>query len=91
MEIEKLVHDVIDPLVENKDATGVRVMPTDKEKDVLILVIGESNDIARLIGRGGSVADSIRKVVGIVGKLNEKRIRIKFESFDDSNKEKEAL
>ncbi|MDD2434034.1 MAG: KH domain-containing protein [Bacilli bacterium] len=88
MEIEKLVHDIIDPLVENKEATGVRIMPTDDENEVLILVLGESNDVARLIGRGGSVADAIRKVVSVTGKLNDKHIRIKFESFDEEKKEK---
>ena len=89
MELEKLVHDIVDPLVENKDATGVRIMPTEDENEILILVVGESNDIARLIGRGGSVADAIRKVVSVMGKMNDKHVRIKFESFDDKPEEKE--
>ena len=65
----------------------IRQMPSGEENEIIMLVIGESNDIARLIGRGGSVADSIRKVVGVAGKLNDKRIRIKFESFESANLE----
>lgn len=83
VEIEQLVHDIIDPLVENKDAIMIRRMPSENEKDLLLLVVGEANDIARLIGRGGSVADSIRKVTSVAGKLSDTKIRIKFESFGE--------
>ncbi|MDD3383463.1 MAG: KH domain-containing protein [Bacilli bacterium] len=87
MDVEKLIRDIVDPLVDNKDAIMIRQMPSGEENEIIMLVIGESNDIARLIGRGGSVADSIRKVVGVAGKLNDKRIRIKFESFESANLE----
>ncbi len=83
MNIEALVHDIIDPLVENRDAIMIREMPSTNDDEIVILVVGESSDVARLIGRGGSVADSIRKVVSVLGKLNNKKIRIKFESYDD--------
>ena len=52
-----------------------------------MLIIGESDDIARLIGRGGSVADSIREVVSVAGKLSNQRIRIKFESFEEEKED----
>ncbi|MCK9199510.1 MAG: KH domain-containing protein [Bacilli bacterium] len=87
MDVEKLIRDIVDPLVDNKDAIMIRQMPSGEENEIIMLVIGESNDIARLIGRGGSVADSIRKVVSVAGKLNDKRIRIKFESFESANLE----
>lgn len=87
MNIEKLIRDIIDPLVTNKDALMIRQMPSNEENELFMLIIGESDDIARLIGRGGSVADSIREVVSVAGKLSNKRIRIKFESFEEEKED----
>ena len=87
MNIEKLIRDIIDPLVTNKDALMIRQMPSNDENELFMLIIGESDDIARLIGRGGSVADSIREVVSVAGKLSNKRIRIKFESFEEEKED----
>ena len=87
MNIEKLIRDIIDPLVTNKDALMIRQMPSNEENELFMLIIGESDDIARLIGRGGSVADSIREVVSIAGKLSNQRIKIKFESFEEEKED----
>jgi predicted RNA-binding protein YlqC (UPF0109 family) len=87
MNIEKLIRDIIDPLVTNKDALMIRQMPSNDENELFMLIIGESDDIARLIGRGGSVADSIREVVSVAGKLSNQRIRIKFESFEEEKED----
>ena len=87
MNIEKLIRDIIDPLVTNKDALMIRQMPSNDENELFMLIIGESDDIARLIGRSGSVADSIREVVSVAGKLSNQRIRIKFESFEEEKED----
>ena len=87
MNIEKLIRDIIDPLVTNKDALMIRQMPSNEENELFMLIIVESDDIARLIGRGGSVADSIREVVSVAGKLSNQRIRIKFESFEEEKED----
>jgi uncharacterized protein len=80
--LEKYIRDLIEPLVDNKESLMIRKMPGAENEDGVILVVGENNDIARLIGRGGSVADAIRKVVSIHGKINSQRFKIKFESFE---------
>lgn len=81
-ELEKFIRDLIEPLVDHKESIMIRKMPTAENEDPTILIVGENNDVARLIGRGGSVADAIRKVVAIHGKINNQRVRIKFESFE---------
>ena len=88
MELEKIISDIVLPMVVAKDALMIKQMPGANPNEIIMLVIGESDDIARLIGRGGSVADSIREVVSIQGKIDGKRIKIKFESY---NQEKEEL
>lgn len=90
MNYEQIVRDLVTPLVDKQEALLVRQMPSATENEVLILVYAESNDIARLIGRGGSMAEALREVVNIAGKLENKRIKVKLESFSESlDEEKE--
>ena len=46
------------------------------------------NDIAVLIGKKGKIANAIREVVSIAGRLDDKRVFVKFESFEDERKTK---
>lgn len=87
--IEEIIKEIVLPIAENKQAIMIRKMPDANEREDVYLVIGESNDIARLIGHGGNVANSIREVVGVAGKLSERRIRVKFESFENLEDEEE--
>lgn len=84
MNYEQIVRDLLTPLVDKKEALMIRQMPSANDNEILILVYAESNDIARLIGRGGSMAEAIREVVNIAGKLDNKRVKIKLESFEES-------
>jgi hypothetical protein len=59
MNIEKLIRDIIDPLVTNKDALMIRQMPSNEENELFMLIIGESDDIARLIGIPSSAESQI--------------------------------
>ena len=85
--IEEIIQEICLPIAENKQSIMVRKMPNAGENEDVYLVIGESNDIARLIGHGGTVANAIREVVSVAGKLTNRRIRIKFESFDKLEEE----
>ena len=85
MDIVKLIKDIIEPLVDNKEAIIIKQLPNDNEKEELFLVVADSSDIAKLIGKGGNVANSIREIVHIAGKLNDRLIRVKFEAFQDSD------
>ena len=46
-------------------------------------IAAEKEDTARLIGHKGIIANALREVVGVAGKSENKRIHIKFESFED--------
>lgn len=85
MDYEKIIHAIVDPFIEKPESLMIREMPNDSEKDVLILVVANQTDTAKLIGRKGVVADALREVVSIAGKLESKRIHLKFESFDEEN------
>lgn len=86
MDYNTLIHVVCDPLVENPSALLIREIKEADSKNTTILICSESEDIARMIGKKGCVANAIREIVSIAGKLNNQRVRVKFESFDE-NKE----
>ncbi|HNX16178.1 MAG TPA: KH domain-containing protein [Bacilli bacterium] len=86
MNYDKAIHAIIDPIVEEPDLIFIKTNESEDGKDVSIIIATEKNDIARLIGRHGSIANAIREMVSVAGKVDNKRIHIKFESF---NEEKE--
>ena len=83
MDYEKIVHTLIDDIVEDPKAVLIRVSEGTTPKDILIIIAAEKEDTARLIGHKGIIANALREVVGIAGKSENKRIHIKFESFED--------
>lgn len=87
MDYEKIIHALVDSFIDNPESLMVREMPNESEKDVLILVVANQTDTAKLIGRKGIVADALREVVSIAGKLENKRVHLKFESFDEKTNE----
>lgn len=86
MDYKALIHAICDSFVNNPSAILIRETPSENEKELTILVCTENEDIARLIGKKGCVATAIREVVSVAGKLENKRVHVKFESFDE-NKE----
>ena len=84
---EAILHPIIDPLIENPSALIIRVLPGETKRDVTILICAEEDDTARLIGRGGQVANALREVVSIAGKSDgsNQHIHIKFESLSEES------
>ena len=83
MDYENIVHTLIDDIVDDPKSILIRVSEGTTPKDVLIIIAAEKEDTARLIGHKGIIANALREVVGIAGKSENKRIHIKFESFED--------
>ena len=46
------------------------------------MFIQQKNDIAKLIGRKGVMANSIRQLMSVAGRLSDKKLDIKFESYE---------
>ncbi len=83
MNYEKAIHAIIDPIVEEPDLIFIKTSESEDGKDLSIIIATEKNDIARLIGRHGTIANSIREVISIAGKVDNRRVHIKFESFTE--------
>ena len=87
MDYEAIIHSLIDPIVNNPESILIRISEGTNPKDVLILIVAEQEDASRLIGRKGTVANALREVISVAGKNDNKRIHLKFESFDEEEKE----
>lgn len=88
MDYEKIIHTLVDDIVDNKEIM-IRQMPSENPKEVLLMIFSDSEDTARLIGRKGIIADALREVMSIAGKTENKRIILKFESFDQIEKDED--
>jgi predicted RNA-binding protein YlqC (UPF0109 family) len=88
---EKIIRAAIEPLVSNPEAILIRNMdnPDEQEttRDVHFLIACPDAELGKLIGRHGSVADSIRTIVNVKARDDHKRVHIKFESFEDEDKD----
>ncbi|MCI5745136.1 MAG: KH domain-containing protein [Erysipelotrichaceae bacterium] len=81
--MEELVRAIVEPMIANKASLMIKTVPSIDEKYLEVLVITDKVDTARLIGKGGSVASAIRKVVSVKSRLENTHIHVKFESYDE--------
>jgi len=79
MDHEKIIRDVISPLIEHKDNVSIVMLEQENLRDHTYVVYCDEQDIGRLIGKGGTVANAIREIMNIYAKLENKRIRLKFD------------
>ena len=82
MDYAKILKDIAIELVEDKDHLEVREMPSLEEDVVGLHVYSAKSDIARLIGRKGMMANSIRQLMSVAGRMANKKLDIKFESYE---------
>ncbi len=81
VDLEKTLTDLCSPLVDNKSALSVKTMSTTDDNEVLLYVYANSEDVARLIGRKGVMASSLRQMMSIAAREEHKRISVKFEAY----------
>lgn len=80
-ELDKVLLDLIKPMVDDKDNLEVRIMPTADDKEILLNVYAKNDDIARLIGRKGTMASALRQVMSVASHMDNKKVTIKFEQI----------
>lgn len=74
--MKELVEFIVNKLVDDKDAVSVEVSEQEKETNILVRV--SENDLGKIIGRSGRVANSIRTVVRTSARKQNKRVNVKF-------------
>lgn len=82
MDLVELTKEIVLALVSNKDSVSVKEFETDEENTVLIQVMIDEEDMGRVIGKGGKIANSIRTLVQASSYLKDnKKVKINIESF----------
>lgn len=81
IDYEKVLLDLVTPMVEDKTNVSFKMMPTLEDNEILLYVYANSDDVARLIGRRGMMASSIRQMMSVASRKEDKRVTIKFESY----------
>ena len=81
IDLEKVLLNIVKPICSDPDAVMVKQMESINDNELLIYVYAPSEDIARLIGKQGSMANSIRQMLQVASKIESKKISIKFEAL----------
>ena len=82
-ELDKVLLDLVSPMVEDKEALSVKEMPSDSDREVVLHVTAKNDDIARLIGRKGSMASALRQVMSVASHTDDQRLTIKLEEIEN--------
>ena len=77
--MEELVRYIVENLVSNKDA--VKITSESDNNEVTIKVVVAKEDMGKVIGKGGKIAQSIRAIVKTASSQEESKSRyfVKFE------------
>ena len=82
MNLIELTEYLVKLLVVNKDEVSVKEFDTDEENTILIQVLVNSDDIGRVIGKGGKLAGAIRTLVQASSYTKDnKRVKINIDTF----------
>ena len=82
MNLVELTEYLIKSLVVNKENVSVKEFESDEENTIVIQVLVDSEDIGRVIGKGGKLANSVRTLVQASSYLKDnKKVRINIDSF----------
>lgn len=82
MDLVELTKEIVLALVSNKESVSVKEFETDEENTILIQVMIDEEDMGRVIGKGGKIANSIRTLVQASSYLKDnKKVKINIESF----------
>ncbi|MBO4918549.1 MAG: KH domain-containing protein [Erysipelotrichaceae bacterium] len=81
IDLEKVLLNIVKPLCSDSESVTVKQMESLNANELLLYVYAPSEDIARLIGKKGLMANSIRQMLQVASKIENKHISIKFEAL----------
>ena len=81
IDLEKVLLNIVKPICSDPNAVMVKQMESINEHEMLLYVYAPSDEIGRLIGKQGSMANSIRQMLQVASKIENTRISIKFEAI----------
>ena len=80
IDFEKLVKNIIEPLVMNPDDIMVKTLSEDDNLLTIQLLVNEA-DIGRVIGKSGKIANAVRTILYAGATKEGKRVHLDIDSF----------
>ncbi|MFP4077761.1 MAG: KH domain-containing protein [Candidatus Izemoplasmataceae bacterium] len=80
VDYEKLIQDLIRPLVVHDEDVTVQKIAEDDEK-VTMQVLVHNDDLGRVIGKNGRIANAIRTIAYASASREHKKITINIDAF----------
>ena len=82
MNLVELTEFLVKSLVVNKENVSVKEFESDDEDTVIIQVLVDNEDMGRVIGKGGKLANAVRTLVQASSYIHDnKKVRINIASF----------
>ena len=82
MDLVSLTEEIVKALVVDKDGVSVKEFPSEDENTMLIQVMVSEEDMGRVIGKGGKVANAVRTLVQASSALKDnKYVKIDIDKF----------
>lgn len=85
MDYKSVIHSFIDNIVTKPESVEIDIK--EEERDVTIFIYADNENVSRLIGKHGVIANALREVVNIAGKEDNKFIHLHFEDIANKGKE----
>ena len=82
MDYKAIVHAFIDNIVTDPNSVDIEIK--EEERDINISILADNENVSRLIGKHGIIANALREAINIAGKENNKFVHLHFE---DKNKQ----
>lgn len=80
--MKEIVHDLISEMIDDPDAIEIQEVATGGFTVLEVKV--EANDVGKLVGRNGTVADAIRKIMEAIAAKRGKKISLYINHGDDA-------
>ena len=80
VDFEKLIKNMILPLVANPDDVMVKILSSEDNTITIQLLVNEA-DLGRVIGKGGKIANAMRTIVYAGASKEKKRVHIDIDAF----------
>lgn len=80
IDFEKLVIDIVKPLVVYPDDVVVKILSEDDDYLTIQLLVNP-DDLGRIIGRGGRMASAIRTILYAGATIENVRVRLDIDSY----------
>lgn len=84
MDYKAVIHSFIDSIVTDPNAVEIDIK--EEERDITIFIYADNDNVSRLIGKHGIIANALREAINIAGKEDNKFVHLHFEDIANKGK-----